>query len=103
MESTGARGKIHVSASTAEALRASGKEHWLELRTDKVNAKGKGLMTTFWVYPTNQKRGSVTSGGSSSGQGVALLEEADFKPTNERLLDWMVDLLVKDIEKIVSK
>lgn len=43
MESTGLAGKIQCSQSTAEALRRSGKEHWLAGREDLVSAKGKKL------------------------------------------------------------
>ena len=49
MESHGQPGRIHVSMSVAEHLMAKGKEHWLEAREDKVVAKGKGEMQTYWV------------------------------------------------------
>lgn len=49
MESNGVKGRIHVSESTAEELRARGKGHWLTPREDKINVKGKGMMTTYFV------------------------------------------------------
>jgi len=49
MESNGIREKIHVSESTAEYLREAGREDWLEMRQEKVQAKGKGLMQTYFV------------------------------------------------------
>lgn len=42
MESTWPGGKIQTSQSTANALIAAGKRHWLTERPDKVGAKGKG-------------------------------------------------------------
>ncbi|CAB9522950.1 Receptor-type guanylate cyclase gcy [Seminavis robusta] len=49
MESNGVPGKIHVSQSTADELIRHGNRDWLTEREDKVEAKGKGLMTTYWV------------------------------------------------------
>jgi hypothetical protein len=41
MESTGQRGKIQISETTAALLIEAGKEHWLKRRQDAVSAKGK--------------------------------------------------------------
>jgi hypothetical protein len=49
MESTGRRNKIQVSLETADCLVESGKGHWLEERTDRVEAKGKGVLQTYWI------------------------------------------------------
>jgi class 3 adenylate cyclase len=48
-ESLGQPDRIHVSAATAEILQASGKGGWLTQRLDVVEAKGKGLLQTYWV------------------------------------------------------
>ena len=65
MESNGAPGRIHLSESTAKILKSSGKKGWIKQREDKIVAKGKGEMTTFWL---NLKSGrdvmSATSGTS---------------------------------------
>ncbi|CAB9497506.1 Receptor-type guanylate cyclase gcy [Seminavis robusta] len=58
MESNGVPNRIHVSESTAQFLKQAGKEHWLTPREDKITAKGKGLMQTYWVV--------VSSGGSTA-------------------------------------
>jgi class 3 adenylate cyclase len=50
MESNGIRGRIHVSQSTADALIAAGKYQWISPREDKIVAKGKGEMQTYWVH-----------------------------------------------------
>lgn len=49
MESNGIKGKVHVSKSTADALKAKGKSHWLTPRGNQIDVKGKGLMQTYWV------------------------------------------------------
>ncbi|CAB9514702.1 Guanylate cyclase soluble subunit beta-1 [Seminavis robusta] len=51
MESNGVKGKIHVSQSTADSLIAQNKGDWLLERQDKITAKGKGVMTTYFVTP----------------------------------------------------
>jgi len=63
MESNGFPGRIHVSQETADALRAKGKAAWLTPREDKIVAKGKGELQTYWVQITSA--GSTMSDFSS--------------------------------------
>ena len=71
MESNGVKGRIHCSEATAAALIAKGKESWLTPREDKVIAKGKGEMQTYFVHPTSSTgRGSVRSGMSGMTESV---------------------------------
>jgi Adenylate and Guanylate cyclase catalytic domain len=52
MESNGERNRIQVSQSTADLIGLAGKGRWLMARADKVHAKGKGEMQTYWCDPT---------------------------------------------------
>jgi class 3 adenylate cyclase len=61
MESNGAMGRIHVSQETADELIASGFSHWLTPRQDKIMAKGKGEMQTYWVEVYGNKTISTVS------------------------------------------
>ena len=61
MESTGCQGKIHVSESTARHIEDGGKKHWIKPRTDQVQAKGKGVLKTYWIHPTSKRGSSVAS------------------------------------------
>lgn len=61
MESNGEKGKIHCSAETATVLRAHGKDTWLVPREDKIIAKGKGELQTFWVQVTDRGSHSIVS------------------------------------------
>jgi class 3 adenylate cyclase len=64
MESNGAPNRIQVSESTASLIQLSGKGHWLEARIDKVHAKGKGEMQTYWCDPSAQNSGTdIVIGG----------------------------------------
>lgn len=51
MESNGVKGRIHISQETADELAAKGKGAWVTPREDKVVAKGKGELQTYWVSP----------------------------------------------------
>jgi class 3 adenylate cyclase len=67
MESNGVRGRIHVSESTALALSTRGKGHWVSPREDKIVAKGKGEMQTYWVQIKSEGSAASTSVYSSLG------------------------------------
>ena len=58
MESNGVKGRIHVSDATAALLPAK----YLIRRQDKVHAKGKGEMTTYFV--------DILNGGGSLEQSI---------------------------------
>jgi hypothetical protein len=62
MESNGIRGRIHVSQQTADELIASGKQAWILRREDKIVAKGKGELQTYFVNPA-ARDGPFTSMG----------------------------------------
>lgn len=49
MESNGERNRIHVSQDTADLLREAGLGGYLVERPTKIEAKGKGLMQTYFV------------------------------------------------------
>jgi class 3 adenylate cyclase len=55
MESTGQAGKIQLSEETAELLRMDNKGSWLKKREDKVAAKGKGTLQTYWAEPMDKR------------------------------------------------
>ena len=68
MESTGSPGKIHISEATAELLRTANKESWIIPRSEKVSAKGKGTMQTYWICNILEGRfgGTATDTASES-------------------------------------
>ena len=79
MESNGVCNRIHVSQATADLLIRANKGRWLIPREDKVFAKGKGYMQTYFV--TVEGSGSAVSDPRKSlvfseAQANALLEEA---------------------------
>ena len=65
-ESTGEGSKIHISEQFARELVKFGKRDWAIPREDKVQAKGKGTLTTFWLQIKGDKASTVLS--SAKGQ-----------------------------------
>jgi hypothetical protein len=49
MESTGDSNRIQVSQATSDRLTELGKGDWLRPREEMVEAKGKGLVKTYWL------------------------------------------------------
>lgn len=104
MESTGARGCIQLSQSTADILISAGKDHWVRPREDVVNVKGKGLVETYWLetlasktaFDSNQ---SVRSEVTRSSTGTVGAVDA----VTTRLVGWMSEVLVDYVKKIVSQ
>mmetsp|Transcript_1046 Transcript_1046/g.2212 ORF Transcript_1046/g.2212 Transcript_1046/m.2212 type:complete len:1145 (-) Transcript_1046:169-3603(-) len=102
IETTGKKGMIHISQSTAELLQEAGKGHWIIPREDKVVAKGKGELITYWMKiqnNTNIKSGAKLETSSSSGNRdlstsyLDATEESSSKDeTRRRLIDWNVEM-----------
>lgn len=113
MESASEAGRILTSAETAEILRNDGREHWLERRKDLVNAKGKGLMQTFWVSIRDQPSVTTSSSDRSSrrvdagskhggAKGDRVSRNGD-EQKQRRLVDWNVEMLARLIKQIVAR
>ena len=104
IESTGVQGKIHVSAETASMLEKAGKGHWTTPRNETVVAKGKGVMSTYWLDVKNI-RVATSDHSSSSDQQTdfdALGPEAD-ESKRARLVDWNTDVLSGLLRQIIAR
>jgi hypothetical protein len=104
MESNGTPGKIQVTQSTADLLIAAGKGRWVKKREELIEAKGKGLMQTYWAQP-NTLSPSVCTGATYSGHtaadgihGIDCLDER-----TERLVNWNADIMAGLIRQIMSR
>jgi class 3 adenylate cyclase len=89
MESNGVRGRIHVSQATADALIIKGKSHWLINREDKVVAKGKGEMQTYFIAAVKSDKSVFTTGSSDDGESVfttGLSDEEEINSSSGRTL-----------------
>ena len=107
---------------TADLLLASGKSQWIKRREDTVQAKGKGLLKTYWLdlaaESDSQGRGtssefaSSISGGSVADQIEAIHKDDGTTQTEHdkekqdrhgRLIDWNVDMLSRLLNQIASR
>jgi class 3 adenylate cyclase len=76
IESTGWKDKIHLSKETADHLNEMGKGHWYFPRVDKVTAKGKGELETFWLKNIRGNKGSdAVDGGSVVSESFMTSQE----------------------------
>lgn len=109
MESLGVKDRIHISESTANLITKADKGHWISPREDAVEAKGKGILHTFWLKPTSHKGTSHASSdmGSSDGGNVSTSHNEIDNGTNSfkqsRLVDWMVEILSEHVKQITVR
>merc|ERR1712241_687796 len=116
MESNGIRNRIHISEETAMLLKEAGKEHWLIPREETIQAKGKGELSTYWVFEKRNRRSSCScastvvstdSEGSYESNDPVLTPVIAMKSLSydrrRRLIDWNVDLFAGSIRKIIAR
>ncbi|KAL3916977.1 MAG: hypothetical protein SGILL_004926, partial [Bacillariaceae sp.] len=109
MESTGVAGRIQISESTAGLLEKSGKLTWFFPREDKVSAKGKGMLQTYWLHtnaPTSietDRTEAASSMSSESCRRLLVLQEPVRDAKTERLVNWFVEILGSLLLKIINQ
>jgi class 3 adenylate cyclase len=108
MESTGLAGRIHVSQATADCLVEGGKSRWITKRDTLVEAKGKGLLQTYWIDPKGGGGGSIVSSVSdrhverlSHGQADRM-SHGSVDDKTMRLVKWNTDLLSGLLRRVVA-
>jgi hypothetical protein len=116
MESTGNPDQVHLSQETVDLLLSAGKSHWVTTREDKVIAKGKGMLNTYWLQTTNpdlfessRSGDTMTDSGSttSSGLGDQYPEQnqgAIYGTDNKThgLVEWNVNILKGALVNVVA-
>jgi len=118
IESTGAPSRIQLSSETADLLIAAGKSNWIREREEKVRAKGKGELQTYWLEVRHEGSASVTSGSSNSDLGerndlnmpqpAAQIKSSapTARPLDakaKRLVDWNCDQMVRLLKYVVAR
>mmetsp|Transcript_117760 Transcript_117760/g.175888 ORF Transcript_117760/g.175888 Transcript_117760/m.175888 type:complete len:1128 (+) Transcript_117760:68-3451(+) len=97
IETTGAKNRIHVSQETADLLAEAGYGNQLRMREEKVQAKGKGEMQTYWLTPKNAgDRGA----GAVSAVGSVATKKLDSKQM--RNVKWNHQNLLRLLKPLVS-
>jgi len=115
MESTGILNRIHISDETARLISEGGKSNWLTPRNEAVLAKGKGELTTYWLFDKHFSKksntcastvASETSFGGSIGSAThptIISSNTLMDDRRGRLIEWNVDLFAGLIRKIVAR
>jgi 3'5'-cyclic nucleotide phosphodiesterase/Adenylate and Guanylate cyclase catalytic domain len=124
IETTGEKNRIHISRETAELIMAHGKSHWCRKREDCVSAKGKGVLSTFWLEVKGESAQSTHSSsqdtdnelGDPNEAASTRLDDVCFSSvvTNEgmsseqldsikRLVKWNADLLSRKLCRVVAR
>lgn len=108
LESTGIPNRIQVSQESAGYIIDCGKGHWLKAREDMVEAKGKGLLKTYWLvdikHQHRRQKGSSDSGHSDVDSSTRVSEEAAlFDNKQQRLVDWISEALIRLLQQIVAR
>ena len=117
IESNGKKSMIHLSQETADLLIIAGKSNWLRIRSDKIIAKGKGEMQTYWLElsdkaDTNSVAGTVDHVDHVKdcamfdvpNVSAAIAEQTGIDPgKTERLIDWNVEVLVRLLKQVVAR
>ena len=120
METTGQRGLIQVSQETASLLMAAGKEHWVAPRSEKVYAKGKGELQTYWLSAdTSENKAQSVATSEASAENMSPEEAEKKRLANEeekmemevrtieakqqRLIDWNTALLSRQLALVIAQ
>lgn len=117
MESTGKKDKIQVSEETANILKASGKEKWIKPREDKILAKGKGELQTFWANPRFAGDLASSTGSNHNIDGLNLLLpvvstrqlhaslafKSELDARRKRCVHWIGEIMIKLLKQIVAR
>merc|ERR1712176_1376579 len=82
-------------------------------REEMVEAKGKGQLSTYWVFEKKDRRMSTAStiststtsdNSSQSSESSLRIDVKNFSyDRRRRLIDWNVDLFCGSIRKIVAR
>ncbi|KAG7374673.1 adenylate/guanylate cyclase with GAF and PAS/PAC sensor domain [Nitzschia inconspicua] len=116
MESTGLPDQVHMSQETVDLLLDSGKSHWVTIREEKVLAKGKGILNTYWLQITaadlheSSRTGSTptdTASTVSSGLGDKHIHtnQVEVNRTDDetlRLVEWNLNIMKSALVKVVA-
>lgn len=109
LESTGEKGRIHISEQTAGLLIAAGKENWVVPRVSRVQAKGKGALKTFWLVDgtdasvARSSKESIASNEISPSSKLRKESTLTNESKSERLINWNVDVLLRLLQQVVAR
>ena len=106
LENSGEKGMIHISEACAELIRDGGKGRWITRRDDKIYAKGKGELQTYWLtHGSLGNVGDYSEGAMSDDRGFDVMpaKTSDSpKDQQKRLVQWNAEVLLDSLKGIVA-
>ena len=85
IEQTSLPGRIQISKETADLLAQAGKESWTSKRAEIVEAKGKGMVQTYWL--THPEAGSTSQWTKDAATPALVSPDMDsFKESSRNIL-----------------
>ncbi|KAG7363180.1 family 3 adenylate cyclase [Nitzschia inconspicua] len=104
IQTTGQKNQIHISEETAALLREAGKECWVELCEDAVQAKGKGELRTYWLKNAKHLNGTAELPHDTHQiQAKSCSEQEALRQKHARLVKWISDILASFLKQIIAK
>lgn len=124
IESTGMRERIHLSEQTAMQLMKFGKQEWMVRREDAVEAKGKGILVTYWLKLNSESINVGSIAASSEWDECEASSARELKTAelatpviaklinlsdktryrrNQKLVDWNCELLLQLLKQVVAR
>ena len=122
IESSGTKNRIHISQETHDFLVAAGKRKWITPREEKIQAKGKGEMQTYWIkagsrsHPTtsisNESNTTSSEAGSNAPPARAIYRGPSkgrkSRPINkgsqnQKIASWTVEVLARRLKEVVAR
>jgi class 3 adenylate cyclase len=113
IESLGKPDHIHLSTEAVDCLVKAGKSNWVVARDDTIDAKGKGVLKTYWLRSNKAVPTSTTH--SSSEASVGNIDDIDATEVvtdattalndgkTQRLVEWNTEILARLLKLIVAR
>lgn len=111
MMSTSKPNRIQCSVTTADKIIFADKDKWIQEREDRVQAKGKGEIQTYWILPRSRPNGSnigdeeieIPDDGNDIMQyALPMVDISTQIHEKQRLIDWHVSLLSGHLRRIAA-
>lgn len=110
MESTGLPRMVQISQETADLLAQASKTHWFEPRGEKIQAKGKGQLSTYFlkVQGSDKTARSVRSASDDDNTSIdaslhSFRDGAEVVEKRNRIADWTVETMSGVLKEIVVR
>jgi Adenylate and Guanylate cyclase catalytic domain len=106
IESTGVSDRIHISQATASLLIAAGKEKWVVPRDQKITAKGKGELTTYFLNIPDRHGDDKCFGLFCENEDnlldIGIVDLSAVEEKRSRIAEWTVEVMASALKSVVA-